>query len=127
MRLSVLAIMATATVTFASPVFAEDLHSCGAEPALPTMFDEDSASVDEIKKVAADYKAYQDGNTTYIDCLKAAAKSDAIQGMKKKKRKSAMKTLDKELQSTVDNEQDFAQAFNKTFTAWKKNKTAASQ
>lgn len=127
MRLSVIATVAAATFTFAGPVLAEDLHSCGAEPALPVMFDDEKATVPEIKAVQKEYMAYQDTNTAYIDCLKAAAKSDAIQGMKKKKRKAAMKKLDKELQQTVDNEQDFAEAFNDTFTSWKEKKMAASQ
>lgn len=127
MRLSAIALISVAACVLSVPASAEDVHSCGDTPTLPTMFDVDSASVDDIKRVAAEYKAYQDENTVYIDCLKATSKSDTIQGMKKKKRKAAMKQMDKELQKTVDAEQDYADAFNTAFTKWKEKKMAASQ
>lgn len=128
MRLSAIAIVSAAACALSAPAaLSAELHNCGDRPALPTLFDVDSASVDDIKRVAGEYKAYQDENTTYIDCLKDAAKSDAVQGMKKKKRKAAMAEMDKELQKTVDAEQDFADTFNASFTSWKEKKMAAKQ
>lgn len=127
MRLSAIAIVSAAACALSSPALSADMYNCGDRPTLPTLFDVDSASVDDIKRVAGEYKAYQDENTTYIDCLKDAAKSDKIQGMKKKKRKAAMAEMDEELQKTVDAEQEFADKFNASFTSWKEKKMAANQ
>ncbi|MEM7570193.1 MAG: hypothetical protein AAF337_10390 [Pseudomonadota bacterium] len=127
MRNQLFAIIGITTVSMASPALSAELHNCGNPPALPAMFDVESAGVDDIKLTASEYKAYQDENTAYIDCLKSAASSDEIQGMKKKKRKKAMATLDDALDETVANENRFADAFNDNFTMWKEKRQAATQ
>lgn len=91
------------------------------------MFDVDKATVEEVKLVAAEYKAYQDENTNYIDCLKETAKSDAIQGLAKKERKKMMDKLDQDLDQTVKNEQLFADAFNDNVGKWREKQLAATQ
>ncbi|MEO0413107.1 MAG: hypothetical protein AAF221_14845 [Pseudomonadota bacterium] len=112
---------------FTAQAHAAEMHSCGDIPALPAMFDVASATVDDIKLTAGEYKAYQEENTTYIDCLKNTAKSDDIQSMKKKKRKKAMARLDDALDETVANENRFADAFNDNFMSWKEQREKATQ
>lgn len=127
MQTKLFTVLAVSAMAVATPAVAADLHNCGNPPALPAMFDVQSASVDDIKLTATEYKGYQDENTKFIECLKGAAKSDEIQGMKKKQRKKAMARLDDVLDETVANENRFADAFNDNFSMWKKTREAATQ
>jgi len=117
--------IALSLTLLSAPAVAADMDKCGDIPQLPEMFDVETAEVADIKRIATEYKAYQDANTGYIDCLQDFSKSDDIQGMKKKERKAAMNELDARLQKTIDNEQNFAEAFNANFTTWKEKKMAS--
>ncbi|MEM6682931.1 MAG: hypothetical protein AAF607_11905 [Pseudomonadota bacterium] len=113
------------TVTLSHSATAADTSKCGDAPALPAMFDTNTAQIADIKRVKNEYQTYQDSTTVYLKCLDELSKSDEIQGMKKKKRKAAERYIAVMKQKTIVAEQDFANAFNANFTRWKENRMAA--
>ena len=116
MRLS-LAAAVVCTALAAAPAAAME-HGCGAAPSTPAHFDPATSSKDGVMAVKARFEAYQEQNGTFIDCVTTFANSDAMQGMKKRDRKKAIKALDEEINASVAAENAFADTFNANVQTW---------
>lgn len=123
MRLSVIAILTATSCVFGGQALANDYHQCGDIPDAPELFDPKTAEQDDLRATANAFKAYQDVNGTFLDCLDATKVSDAIQGINKKsEKKRAMKALEKDYAESLQNENDFADGFMSNQSKWRKRK-----
>ncbi|MEM7570194.1 MAG: hypothetical protein AAF337_10395 [Pseudomonadota bacterium] len=95
-------VLGIAATFIAAPALA---GNCGAAPTTPSHFDPASAAKEDILKLKSEFEAYKTANTAYIKCMRKGSTSPTDQ---------------REIDSTIAAEQEFAKAFNANAKSWAK-------